>query len=135
MKAVWIGSSGFPNDGPADILGQLPDIEVVMRSDHITDAPELCAIHMPELIVIDALAKNEGVPSHITRIKQDYPGVKVFVLTCENNDDLAHEAKEAGADIVAKRSISLDEWRQLIRYAQKHYRVYLNTSPELRDSH
>lgn len=130
MRAVLIGNQCLRNDKLEDMLGHLPDVEIIMRSDNFSDAPELCATYAPDMIIMDYFAKDDGIPGCIARIKQDFPGIKVFVLIGAKDDGLASEAKEAGADVVARRNISPDEWRRLIQYVKKHYRVYLNTCPE-----
>lgn len=135
MKAVLIRNQYLHNDKPEDMLGHLPDIEIVMQSDNVSDVPELCATYVPDMIIMDYFSKDDGVPGYVARIKQDFPGIKVFVLIGAKDDGLAYEAKEAGADVVARRNISPDEWRRLIQYVKKHYRVYLNTCPEPCDPH
>lgn len=130
MKAVLIRNQYPHNDKLEDMLGHLPDIEIVMQSDNVSDAPELCATYVPDMIIMDCFAKDDRIPGCIARIKQDFPGIKVFVLIGAKDDSLAYEAKEAGADVVARRNISPNEWRRLIRYVKKHYRVYLKRSTE-----
>lgn len=124
MRAVLIQEQKHRRDRLEDIISQLTDIEIVMQSDNVADVLEQCAIHVPEFIIFDVLSNDEDIPGYVARIKQDFFNIKVFVLTRAKDDDLAFKAKEAGADIVAPRTTSLDEWRQLIQYAQKHYRVY-----------
>ena len=135
MKAVLIRNQYPHKDKLEDMLGHLPDIEIVMQSDNVSDAPELCATYVPDMIIMDCFAKDDRIPGCVARIKQDFPGIKVFVLIGAKDDSLAYEAKEAGADVVARRNISPNEWRRLIRYVKKHYRVYLNTCPEPCDPH
>lgn len=130
MKAVLIRNQYPHKDKLEDMLGHLPDIEIVMQSDNVSDAPELCATYVPDMIIMDCFAKDDRIPGCVARIKQDFPGIKVFVLIGAKDDSLAYEAKEAGADVVARRNISPNEWRRLIRYVKKHYRVYLKRSTE-----
>ncbi len=130
MKAVLIRNQYSHNDKLENMIVSLPDIEIVMQSDNVSDAPELCATYAPDLIIMEYSTKEEGIPGYVACVKQDYPTLKVFVLIDENDNGLAYEAKEAGADVVARRNISPDEWRRLIQYVKKHYRVYLNIYPE-----
>jgi len=126
MRAVLIKDQNHHKNELEDIIGQLPDIEIVAESYTANDAAIQCAIHSPEFVIIDTLANDADTPGIVARIKQDFPAIKVFVLTGGKDDPLAFKVKAAGADLVARRTISLNEWRQLIRYAQKHYRVYSN---------
>jgi len=135
MRAVLIRSQNSCNDKLEAMLGHLPDIEIVAQSDTVSDALELCATYAPDLIIMDYFAIDKGIPGYVARIKQDYPGIKVFVLIYEKDEGLAYEAKEAGADVVTRKKISPDEWRRLIYYAKKNYRIYLNTCPEPCDPH
>lgn len=130
MRAVLIGDRYSRSDRLVKMLGQIPDIEIVAQSKISGDAPELCTVHMPDLLLMDVSAKDDGVLEHAAHIKRDFPDIKVFVMTDAKDDGLALKAKEAGADIIARKNLSLDEFRQLIRYSQKHYRVFPSARPE-----
>jgi DNA-binding NarL/FixJ family response regulator len=115
------------------MLCQVPDIEIVMQSDNAGDAPALCSAYTPDLLVMDILSKDWGLLEYIPHIKQGFPAIKVFVMIGVKDNRLALKAKEAGADIVARKNISLDDFKQLIRLSQKHYRVFPHTLPDSKE--
>lgn len=65
MKAVLIRNQYLHNDKLEDMLGHLPDIEIVMQSDNVSDAPELCATYAPDMIIMDYFAKDDGIPEYV----------------------------------------------------------------------
>ncbi|NCB31209.1 MAG: response regulator transcription factor [Clostridia bacterium] len=128
MNAVLIIDQDPREEALYGIISQIPDIEIVMRSDSVDDALKLCEMHAAEIVIMDILSGDEEIPGYVARIKQAFFNMKVCVLLCDKDANLAYKVKEAGADIVAKGNITLDEWRQLIQYAKKHYRVYPNSN-------
>lgn len=107
-----------------DMLGRVPDIEVVIQTENAEEAPNLCAEYSPSLLMVDAFSGDAGTLEFIPKVKKDFPDTKVFVLTGQNDDAMALKARKAGADIVARENICLEGLIQLIHYSQKNYRIY-----------
>lgn len=127
MKVLLIRGRHSCSDRLVGMLKKVPDLEIVMQWDNAGDVTELCAEHTPDLLMMEALSKEWSVLEYIPQIKQSFPDIKVFVLTEAKDNISVLKAREAGADIVARKNLSLDELTQLIHYSQKHYRVFPNT--------
>ncbi|NLA27724.1 MAG: response regulator transcription factor [Firmicutes bacterium] len=124
MRALVIINRDSPGNKLHKMVSELEGIKIVAQSAEISSAADLCAIHGPDLVIVDAFPKGAGISRYIAGIKRDFPGIKVFVLTCAEDDDLAEEARAAGADIVALSNITMEGFQQLLGYSQKHYRVF-----------
>lgn len=124
MRAILIQDRYARGNRLIKMLEKIPEIEIVMQSDRAGDAPELCAEHNPDLVILNVFSKDRSALASTGRIKQEFPDIKVFVIIGAKDEDLAREARDAGADVVGRKPLSLDELKQLIRYSQKHYRVF-----------
>jgi two-component system, NarL family, vancomycin resistance associated response regulator VraR len=124
MRVVVIENRDLHGGTLTVMLGKVPGIEIVGQSDTAGDTPALCMEHTPDIVIMDISMKDTSGLDYTAYIKRDFPDIKVFVVTGSKDDNLAQKAKEAGADIVAWRNLSMDEFEQMIRFAQKPYRVY-----------
>lgn len=124
MKILWIqNGSALGAPLPAILEGLADNIELIYSSNP-KDAPELCAAHTPDLIVISAGSSDEEGLRYAAHIKRDFQSVKVCFVIDTKIDALVKAAKTAGADIVAPESISYEELNQLYQYSKMHYRVF-----------
>ena len=130
MRAVLIHDRHSRSIRFSKMLAKIPDMEIVMQSHSPGDAQELCAEYTPDLLIMNTFSKETSSLENIAHIKQEFPDIKVFIMIGTMDDGIALKAKEAGADIVARKNLSQDELAQLIRYSQKHYRVFPKTCPD-----
>lgn len=124
MKILWINPGSAPGVPIPGMLEGLADTGELIYSDSPEDAPELCAAHSPELVIINVCAYDDGALHCVAHIKRGFPNVKVCVMIDTKKDVLLKAAEASGADIVAPESVSPDELTRLFRYSQKHYRVF-----------
>ncbi|KUG04861.1 hypothetical protein ASZ90_017741 [hydrocarbon metagenome] len=133
MRAILIQDRYSRGNRLIQMLKKIPEIEIVMQSDKANDAAQICAEHRPDLLILNTFSKDRKALEYTGHIKQNFPDIKILVIIGAEDNDLAREASEAGADIVVRKIFSLDELKQFIRYSQKHYRVFPNTGPEPQD--
>lgn len=130
MKVLLIHDWHSRGSRVVNMLGQIPDIEIVIQTDKAGNALQLIAEHSPALLIIGANSLGDNCLNSIPEIKKEFPEIKVFVITGSKDDDMTLKARAAGADIVARNNLTLDGLIQLIRYSQKNYRVYPSNPPE-----
>lgn len=130
MKILWIHPGRAHSEPIPAMLEGLTDNEELIRSSSPEDATELCLAHSPELVIISVGSPAIEEFLCATRIKHEYPNVKVCVVIDTNNDTLLKAAEASGADIVVPENVSPEELTRLFRYSQKHYRIFPKT-----DSH
>lgn len=84
-------------EGIVMLLGLLPDIEVVGAAADGEEAVRLVAEHGPDVVLMDLrMPRCDGVEA-TRRIRTQYPGTQVVVLTTYADDDSLFPALRAGA--------------------------------------
>jgi len=124
MNVVYIEDQNLLASTLVKAINQIPDIDIVAQSDKASDALKLCQIHHPDLVIMDIFTNDGDGIEYTSRIKQAFPEIKVLILTGVEQDWLVKAAEEAGADLFARKNLSLNELTELIQYAQKPYRVF-----------
>ncbi|PYC86154.1 DNA-binding response regulator [Streptomyces tateyamensis] len=84
-------------EGIVMLLGLLPGIEVVGAAADGEEALELVAHHRPDVVLMDLrMPRCDGVEA-TRRIRAEYPGTEIVVLTTYADDDSLFPALQAGA--------------------------------------
>ncbi len=124
MKVVLIEDQNLLSGTLKKALEQMEDMQIVAQSDSADEALQLCEIHQPDLVIMDIFTREGNGIECTARIKRAFPSIKVLVFTGVEDDHLVRAAQDAGADLFARKSLSLEEFTQLIQYASKPYRVF-----------
>lgn len=109
--ALIIAKPGHLRNGLQSLLRTVPQIEILAESN---DPSILLKIEetFPDLIVVDGALIDEDKWSVLTKIKVDWPGTKVILLT--ENDQQGHSAREAGADYFLLKGFPATELVHLV---------------------
>lgn len=84
-------------EGLVLLLGLLPDIEVVGSAGDGAAALALVAEHAPDVVLMDLrMPRVDGVEA-TRRVRTEYPGTQVVVLTTYADDESVFAALQAGA--------------------------------------
>jgi|GEM_PF-936510 len=129
MKVVLIEDQNLLSSTLIKALEGAPDVEVVAHSDRASDAMQLCRTHQPDVVIMDIFTRDGNGIECTAQLKQAFPQVKVLILTGVQDDRLVQAAEEAGADLFARKSISLDELLEFVAYAKRPYRVFPRVHP------
>jgi DNA-binding NarL/FixJ family response regulator len=80
------------------LLEQVADVEVVAEAGSAEEAIRLCAIHQPDVVIMDIRMPpgSSGIDACRT-IVQRWPETQVILLTSFANDELIVDAIQAGA--------------------------------------
>ena len=109
--ALFIAKPGHLRNGLQSLLRTIPQIEVLAESDNpgiLAKMNDSC----PELIILDGALINEEILTAISKIKTDWPGTKVLVLTDDHQQGKA--AREAGSDFYLPKGFPATELARLI---------------------
>ncbi|HUV26279.1 MAG TPA: response regulator transcription factor [Anaerolineales bacterium] len=110
--ALLIAKPGHLRNGLQSLLRTIPQIEVLAESNDPSILLKMNDDLRPELILVDGGLIAEDDWSGLTKIKADWPGTKVLVLT--ENDQQGQTAKEAGADFFLLKGFPATELACLI---------------------
>lgn len=130
MRVLLIEDQNLLSSTIVTAMENAPDIEIVGQSDKASEAVELCKTLRPDIVIMDIFTKEGNGIECTAQIKKAFPNIKVLVITGVEDERMVHAAEEAGADLFAWKSMSLDELKELIRYARKPYRVFPRVQPE-----
>jgi DNA-binding NarL/FixJ family response regulator len=101
-------------EGIVMLLGLLPDIEVVGAAADGEEAVRLVAEQRPEVVLMDLrMPRCDGVEA-TRRIRSQYPGTQVVVLTTYADDDSLFPALRAGARGYLTKDAGGDEIARVI---------------------
>ena len=83
--------------GLHSILGDAPDLEVVGEASNGSEALAQIAAHKPDLVLMDIRLPGADGVQITRRVRREFPGVKVIILTTYDDDEHLYNAIEAGA--------------------------------------
>lgn len=76
-------------------------------SDELFDL--LLKAPMPDLILLDMFYPDEKGIDILKRLKQEYPTVKILVITAMNEEDLNKQIKQLKADDILYKPFDMDD--------------------------
>jgi len=81
----------------ADILNEVPDVEVVSLTTNVEDTVRSAAWHKPDIAFVDAWLKGGGAELVAQRVRSVSPATAVIALASAHEVELAVRLREAGA--------------------------------------
>ncbi|MDC7222017.1 MAG: response regulator transcription factor [Spirochaetales bacterium] len=97
IRIVICDDQSLIRDGLEMLLKLEEGMEVLGKASDGAEALEMVENYKPDLVLMDLkMAGMNGIEA-TRRLKQDYPGVKVLVLTTYNDDEWLFDALNAGA--------------------------------------
>ncbi|MBI5950431.1 MAG: response regulator transcription factor [Chloroflexi bacterium] len=113
--------------GLTTILKVFSDLQLVGEAENGSDAIKLCGEVQPDVILMDMVMPDMDGATATRIIRQQFPQVKVIVLTSFKEGELIKNALEAGAIGYLLKDVSADELARAIRAA---YSGRATLSPE-----
>jgi DNA-binding NarL/FixJ family response regulator len=97
LRVVVADDQTVVRDGLVTLLRLLPGIDVVAAASDGEEAVQLVAEHHPDVLLVDLrMPRCDGVEA-TRRVRTEYPGTEVVVLTTYSDDDSVLGALRAGA--------------------------------------
>jgi NarL family two-component system response regulator LiaR len=95
------------------------DLEVVGEAKNGRQAVEQCAAHRPDVVLMDMVMPVMDGPTATRLIREQFPGVQVVALTSFDEEELVHQAIEAGAVGYLYKDVEEQELIDVIRSARE----------------
>ncbi|MET0237635.1 MAG: response regulator transcription factor [Kibdelosporangium sp.] len=97
IRVIIVDDQTIVREGLVLLLRLLPDIEVAGSAASGAEALRMIAAEQPDVVLMDLrMPKMDGVEA-TRRIRGEYPGVQVVVLTTYSDDETVFAALRAGA--------------------------------------
>ena len=103
--------------GLASFLLIMDDLELVGEAKDGLDALRRCEHSPPDVILMDLIMPVMDGPTAIREIRQRWPQVQIIALTSFQDEDLVHQALQAGAISYLLKDVGADELEAAIRAA------------------
>jgi NarL family two-component system response regulator LiaR len=104
--------------GLASFLLVMDDLELVGEAKDGLDAIRRCDQSCPDVILMDLVMPVMDGPTAIREIRQRWPEIQIIALTSFQEEDLVHQALQAGAISYLLKDVGADELEAAIRAAQ-----------------
>jgi len=108
------------------------DMEVAGSTDDAAKAPELCRQLQPDLVLMDVVTKNNSSGIiYTSQIREEFPEVKIVIMTALPEITFAEEARKAGAHSFIDKNMGNDHLFHVIRNTMKGYSIYSSFSDRM----
>ena len=120
LKLMLVDDHEVVRMGLRMLLEQVADVEVVAEANSAEEAIRLCAIHQPDVVIMDIRMPpgSSGIDACRT-IVQRWPETQVIMLTSFANDELIVDAIQAGAVGYVLKQVGTGELVRAIRAARE----------------
>lgn len=115
IRILLVDDHHIVRQGLAALLKTVPGFSVVAEASDGEQAVELFRKHQPDVTLMDLrLPKMNGVAA-IARIRQEFPGARIIVLTTFDGDEDIYRAMQAGAKGYLLKGMDLNELTEAIK--------------------
>jgi len=117
IRIMLVDDHLMVRDGLSVFLSIYDDIDVVADAESGEKAIKLCAIHRPDVILMDMKMPGMDGPDTIKRIRSACPDIQIIALTSFAEPELVQRAIEAGAIGYLLKDVHPDKLARAIRDA------------------
>lgn len=115
IRVVLADDHAVVRKGIREFLEQSGDISVVAEATDGSEAIDLIAEHQPDVAVLDIRMPSLTGIEATRRIKAEYPGVRVLILTAYDDDPYVFALLQAGASGYILKTADSTELVQAVR--------------------
>ena len=131
IRIVVIDDHILLRDMIVDTLNSESDFNVVGVSDDAKNSIELCEKLNPDILIMDVCtANNSNGVSYAKLVKENYPDIKIIIMTGILDINFINESKNAGVESFIYKSISKDSLIANVRNTAKGYSMYPNSNSD-----
>ncbi|NMO94487.1 response regulator [Paenibacillus lemnae] len=102
-------------EGIREILKEDPSFEVVAEAEDGLEALKMTAVYMPDVILMDINMPGQSGLEATRQIKNNYPYVKIIMVTVSDDITDLFEAIKQGAQGYLLKNISPVSWLEYVR--------------------
>ena len=117
IKVMIVDDHPVVRDGLKNMLLAFDDLELIGEAENGHAALDCCHQNIPDVILMDILMPGMDGIQATRAILDQYPQVKIIILTSYPKDDLVQESLESGAIGYILKNSSIDTMASAIRSA------------------
>jgi DNA-binding NarL/FixJ family response regulator len=121
IRVLLVEDQALIRDGIKVMLSLEPDLQVVGTADNGATAIEQATVLQPDLVLMDLQMPVMDGKVATRIIREQFPSIKVLVLTTFDDDQNISEAMRAGAKGYLLKDMPSEELAQAIRFVHKGY--------------
>jgi NarL family two-component system response regulator LiaR len=118
IRVLIVDDHPMVRKGLASFLLVMDDLELVGEAKDGLDALHRCERTPPDVILMDLVMPVMDGPTAIREIRQRWPEIQIIALTSFQEEDLVHQALQAGAISYLLKDVGADELEAAIRAAR-----------------
>ncbi len=120
IKVLIIDDHDMVRKGLAILLESFDEFEVVADSDNGQMGITLCRNYQPDVILMDILMPGMDGIATTNLIHQQWPNIRIIILTSTIEENRVHDALKAGAMSYLLKNGSIDEVAEAVRSAYRY---------------
>jgi NarL family two-component system response regulator LiaR len=117
IRVLIVDDHPMVRKGLVSFLMVMDDLELVGEAKDGRDAIRVCEHSPPDVILMDLVMPVMDGPAAIREIRKRWPESQIIALTSFQEEDLVHQALQAGAISYLLKDVSADELEAAIRGA------------------
>ncbi len=117
IKVMIVDDHPIVRSGLVTMLLAFDDLELVSEASSGVKALALCQQEMPDVILMDMVMPDMDGLETTRKVLEQYPSVKIIILTSFTKDTMVQDALEAGATSYLLKDSSIDQLAEAIRSA------------------
>jgi NarL family two-component system response regulator LiaR len=117
IKVMIVDDHPIVRSGLATMLLAFDDLELVGEASSGNKALVLCQQELPDVILMDMVMPGMDGLETTRKVLEQYPSVKIIILTSFTKDSMVQDALEAGATSYLLKDSSIDQLAEAIRAA------------------
>ena len=117
IRVLIVDDHPMVRRGLSSFLLVMDDLELVGEAKDGLDALHRCEHSPPDVILMDLVMPVMDGPTAIRAIRERWPEIQIVALTSFQEEDLVHQALQAGAISYLLKDVGADELEAAIRAA------------------
>jgi NarL family two-component system response regulator LiaR len=118
IRVLIVDDHPMVRKGLASFLLAMDDLELAGEAKDGLGALRLCEHSTPDVILMDLVMPVMDGPTAIREIRERWPDIQIVALTSFQEEDLVHQALQAGAISYLLKDVSADALEAAIRAAR-----------------
>ncbi len=115
IRIVCVDDRRVVREGIAAVLGRQSDMDVVAAGATGFEAVELYRVHRPDVVVMDLQMPGMSGLEATEKIRAEWAGAKIVVLSMYSGDEDIYRAVAAGAAAYLLKDAILDDLARVVR--------------------